>query len=178
MALELYPTVRLLVRQLTSEDAEDLFRVYGDAEAMRYVDDGEPIPRADCDRWIAVTHANYERYGYGMSALVLRATGATIGFCGLVHPGGQAEAELKYALARSAWGRGLATEAAGGMIEYGSRSFGLERIIATTAPGNGPSHRVLTKCGMRRIEDRLEDDGSPIWVFAWEAAAEASGNEA
>jgi hypothetical protein len=46
-----------------------------------------------------------------MFALVERETGAVVGFCGLVHPQQQVEAELKYAFLRSAWGRGLATEA-------------------------------------------------------------------
>jgi len=166
---ELYSTERLLVRRIDAADFEDLYRVYSDPLAMRYVDEGLPIPRSDCLRWIDVTLANYEKRGYGMSALVLLATQQTIGFMGLVHPGGQDEPELKYALLASAWGAGLATEAARGMLQFGQRRFGMRRVIATTARENAASHRVLEKCGMRVLEEPTYDDGRRGRTFVWEA---------
>jgi ribosomal-protein-alanine N-acetyltransferase len=60
-------------------------------------------------------------------ALVHRVGGGAVGFCGLVHLGGQPEAEIKYALRRDQRGRGLATEAAIGLIAFGARRFGLPR---------------------------------------------------
>ena len=167
----LFETDRLLVRKLTADDVDVMFEVYGDADAMRWVDDGQPIPRADCDRWVEVTERNYASRGYGMSVLVLRETGAVIGFCGLVHPGGQPEVEIKYALLRAHWGRGLATEAVRGTLAYGARTFGMTEVIATVAPGNLASQRVLRKAGMTPRETRLDDDGTPTDVLVWRATA-------
>lgn len=166
---ELFCTERLLVRRIDAADFEDLYRVYSDPLAMRYVDDGLPISRSDCERWIDVTAKNYQTRGYGMSALVLRPTRETIGFMGLVHPGGQDEPELKYALLASAWGAGLATEAARGMLQFGQQRFGMHRVIATTAAENTASHRVLEKCGMRILEEPTYEDGSRGRTFVWEA---------
>ncbi len=81
-----------------------------------------------------MTHRNYALRGYGMTALVDRATGDTVGFIGLVHPNDQIEAELKYALHRAWWGRGLATEGATGMLAYAASMLGLEQVMATAAP--------------------------------------------
>ncbi len=166
----LFETERLLVRELLPQDLDALLAVYGDAEAMRWVGDGQPITREQCERWLDVTDNNYRQRGYGMAALIERNTASLVGFCGLVHPGGQADAEIKYALARRFWGQGLATEAVRGMLAYGQRRFSLHHVIATVAPQNEASQRVLGKAGLRPADVRRNDDGSSTQVFAWNPA--------
>lgn len=164
-------TRRLLARRIGPTDVEPMLGVYGDPEVVRWVGDGKALGRAQCEKWVEVTQANYASRGYGMFALEARESGAIVGFCGLVHPGGQAEAEVKYAFHRSCWGQGLATEAVSALLPYGASRFGLTEIIATTAPENAASHRVLLKAGMRRGALRREDDGSLTQLFAWRPAA-------
>ena len=166
MAEVVFETPRLIGRRLQAHDLETMLAVYGDLEAMRFVGDGTALGRADCERWLAVTADNYLERGYGMFALVERDTGAVVGFGGLVHPGGQAEAEIKYALLRSAWGRGLATEAARGLLEF-ARARGLAEVIATVDPEHGASQRVLAKAGMARGELRDNADGTQTQMFNW-----------
>lgn len=141
--------------------------VYGDAEAMRWVGDGQPLDLAQCEHWVEVTHRNYAARGYGMFALVGLGSRAVIGICGLVHPGGQVEAEFKYALRREHWGQGLASEAAAAMLAAGASVFGLDHVIATAAPDNVASHRVLLKAGMQRGPVQCNADGSDTQVFFW-----------
>ena len=161
----LFETARLRVLALGDEHVDAMVDVYGDRDAMRHVDDGEPLDRATCVEWVAVTRRNVEARGYGMCALVEGAR--VVGFMGLVHPGGQDEAELKYALRRADWGRGLATEAGAGMLAWGARAHGLREVIATVAPSNAASQRVLAKLGMTRGDDRA--DGTR--VFYWNATS-------
>ena len=73
----LFETAHVLVRRLTADDVDALYRIYSDAEAMHWVGDGKPVDRDGGRRWAQVTHDNYVRRGYGMSTLVLRATGET-----------------------------------------------------------------------------------------------------
>ena len=87
---------------------------------------------------------HYRKLGYGMFTVEARGTGAVVGFCGLVHPGGQPDVEVKYAFLRSYWGQGLATE----------------HVIATVAPDNTASHRVLAKARMTQRSPRHNPDGS------------------
>lgn len=152
--------------------------VYGDAVIVRWVGDGIPLDRSQCEHWIEITHRNYATRGYGMLALVARDTGDIAGFGGLVHPGGQPEAEIKYALRREYQGQGLATEAAAGLLRYGAEALGIRTVIATVDPENLASLRVLLKAGMQQGELRRNDDGSLTQLFSWSPAlgdADADG---
>ena len=166
----IFETPRLIARRLQPDDLAPMFAVYSDADAMRWVGDGEPITEEECVKWLEVTANNYRVRGYGMFALLGRETGEVVGFCGLVHPGGQVDVEIKYALRRSYWGVGLATEAASAMLAYGAREHNLTEIIATTAPQNVASHRVLLKAGMKRAELRDNEDGTRTQVFRWQVS--------
>lgn len=165
-----FETARLVVRRITAADVDALFAVYGDADAMRWVGDGRPLTHATCAQWVEVTQQNYAQRGYGMFAATSRAAPEVLGFGGLVHPGGQPDAELKYALRRAAWGMGYATELARGLLAYAGSMLRLPRVIATAAPANAASLRVLAKAGLQRTGVRRNDDGSFTQVFAWNPA--------
>jgi RimJ/RimL family protein N-acetyltransferase len=164
-------TPRLRARRIVSADVEAMLSVYGDPEVVRWVGNGEPFDRALCERWVEITHADYAKRGYGMFALVERQSGDVIGFGGLVHLYSQTEAEIKYALHRSRWGHGFATEVAAALLAYGATQFGLPDVIATTAPENEASHRVLLRAGMRRGALRRDDGGTFTQLFTWRPAA-------
>ena len=165
----MFETARLRVRRLEHGDVDAMHAVYSDADAMRWVGDGQPLSRAQAEEWLVVTQRNVALRGYGMSVIVERASGLVVGFCGLVHPGGQREAEIKYALHRACWGKGFASEAAAGLLAYGARVHGLAQVIATVAPANTASQRVLRKAGMAEAGLRANDDGSFTQLFVWHA---------
>ncbi len=162
-------TRRLLVRRWNDDDIDALHEVYGDEDAMRWVGDGHAISREDCIRWQAVTRNNYLTRGYGMFAIELRAQPGVIGFCGIVHPDAQVAPEVKYAFKRAEWGQGFATEAVRGLIDHASRILRIGFLIATVAPDNLASHRVLLKAGMRSGELMQNPDGTQTRIFQWHA---------
>jgi ribosomal-protein-alanine N-acetyltransferase len=166
MSPPIFRTPRLYARHITASDVDAMLAVYGDPAVVRYVADGQPLDRARCEQWVEVTRRNHATRGYGMVALVEQASGAVVGFCGLVHPAAQVEPEIKYALRQDCWGQGFATEAAIGMLGH-ARQLGLYKVIATTDPANDTSHRVLLKAGMRRAELRRNEDGSFTQLFDW-----------
>ncbi|AXE35226.1 GNAT family N-acetyltransferase [Chromobacterium phragmitis] len=168
----LFQTERVLVRRWRDVDVDALLAAYGDAAAMRWVGEGQALAREDCLRWLDVTRRDYAARGYGMFAVVSRGDGATLGFCGLAHPGGKAEPELKYAFLPAHRGRGLASETAAAMIEHAAAEWGLRHIIATVAEENLASQRVLCKAGMARGEAWREEDGSRTLRFHWRASPE------
>ena len=161
-----FQTSRLSGRRLSPDDVDALFAVYSDPETVRWVGDGTPLTREKCEEWLEVTAANYERRGYGMFALVERESKAVYGFAGLVHPRGQEECEIKYALHKSHWGRGYATEAVRALLAYGKSEHGIHRIIATVADQNTASRHVLEKVGMAVREVREHSKGSTL-VYEW-----------
>ena len=170
----LFETERFVVRRWRDSDLPDLMAVYGDADAMKWVGDGQPITEEECREWLVVTRRNYEKRGYGMFAVEFRSEPGAIGFCGIVHPGGQEEAEVKYAYLRRCWGQGIATEVLRGLIRYGAGAHSLSRMIATTAPENAASHAVLIKAGMGRGELRSDEDGGFTQLFEYEVPKSAT----
>ncbi|NQD80546.1 GNAT family N-acetyltransferase [Pseudomonas sp. CrR14] len=166
-------TERLLVRRWVPDDREPLLRIYGDAEAMRWVADGVPLTQQQAANWLEVTANNYRQRGYGMYTVTLRNGGSVIGFCGLVHPDDQDKPEVKYAFAREHWGHGYASEVVCALLPYAAEKLGLKQIIATVAPDNAASRRVLSKAGMTLIDTLPEDDGSQTLLLSWHAPAVA-----
>jgi RimJ/RimL family protein N-acetyltransferase len=57
--------------------------------------------------------------------------------------------EIGYVLARSAWGKGYASEAADLVMTFGFEQLGLHKISATCEPLNFASAKVLQKAGLR-----------------------------
>ena len=161
----LFTTPRLQAQAMTDPALlPDMLAVYGHAPSMRWVGDGQPLDIAGCRAWLDVTERNFALRGYGMCALRRLDGSQVLGFAGLVHPGSQAQAEIKYALHPHQAGQGLATEAAVGLLAWGHQRFHLSEVIATTAAENTASHRVLGKAGLVRQADRLNDDLSLIHI--------------
>lgn len=140
---------------------------------MRWVGNGEPITESNCHEWFKVTEANYAKRGYGMFALESTSSGLVGGFGGLVHPGGQPGPEIKYAFLRSCWGKGYASEAVPALLAYGSTTHRMVHVIATVAPGNLASQRVLIKSGMRFSRQQQNEDGSIANLYDWRAPSAA-----
>jgi RimJ/RimL family protein N-acetyltransferase len=91
----------------------------------------------------------------------LREGAAWIGTAG-VKPrrGHEDQLELKYNLVRSAWGRGLGTEAARAALELA----GVSDVVAVIDPDNHRSQRVATKLAFR-LAQTLVDDGRPTELW-------------
>lgn len=160
-----FVTARLQAERFGPADADVFYAVYRDPEAMRYVGDGQSITREACDRWITVTLENYQRRNYGMFKLLRREDGELVGCCGLVHPGNQVAPETKYCLLPEHWGRGYATEALRGLLDYAAGTHGITDLIATVDPAHTASHHVLEKCGFTKGRTVIEDDGLPTLIY-------------
>jgi RimJ/RimL family protein N-acetyltransferase len=142
-------TERLLLRELTLEDAEALLEVYRDSEVMRYIGTGATFQDVEEVRErMRRARDHYARRGFGFWGVVEKATGKLIGACGIKELEGGPDIEVGYHLARAAWGRGYATEAAGACLRYAFERVGLDRVLGVVQPPNGASRRVLEKIGM------------------------------
>jgi len=71
-------------------------------------------------------------------------------------------AEIGFAVARSQWGRGLASEAVAELIAFAFERLQLHRLEADTEPRNERSLRLLERLGFRReghLRERYYVDG-------------------
>ena len=90
-------------------------------------------------------------HGFGLLAIVERASGRVVGEAGLQFLEGGPDVELGYTLSHAAWGRGYATEAARAVLRWAFAGLRLERVVAVADPANAASLHVLDKLGMRRL---------------------------
>jgi RimJ/RimL family protein N-acetyltransferase len=90
--------------------------------------------------------------GFGLWALEIRATGQFIGFTGLSIPTFAAHftpaVEIGWRIAKGAWGKGYATEAARAALDYGFGPADLDEVVSFTATTNLRSQRVMERLGM------------------------------
>ena len=66
-------TERLILREYTWDDFEALFEILSDAETMQHYP--KPYDEKMTKRWIEWSIENYQKYGFGLWAVILKETG-------------------------------------------------------------------------------------------------------
>ncbi len=161
-----------MLRRFVIEDLDSLWELYCDAMVTKFIPDA-PKSRAEAQEeleWFMNGHPR--RSELGLWATILKENGAFIGRCGLLPLtiDEQPEVEVAYTLARSYWGRGLATEVAEAIKAHATEKLGLTRLISMIEPENIASQKVAQKIGMRLEKklDGINGDGIPTWIYALE----------
>lgn len=109
-------------------------------------------------------------YGFGLWAVIEKASERMIGFVGLCHPLWFADwvgaVEVGWRLHPEAWGRGLATEAGREALRAGFEDRALESVVAFVHPENTRSLAVTQRLGMT-LEQEVDhpDAGHRLLVF-------------
>lgn len=137
-------TDRLLLRPLTTRDAEDLALYAGDPDvAGMTARIPHPYTITEAFRWVASIGPNE----------FVRAVVCDGSLIGVVAFSRQAEendsAEIGYWLGKPYWGRGFATEAAGEVCRFCFECAGVRRLTSSHFIENRASRNVLLKLGFR-----------------------------
>ena len=145
---------RLYLREWRDADRAPFAAMSADAAVMQHL---RTLPtREACDAWVDYQIAHQRDHGFCLWAVELRESGVFIGAVGLLHVSFAASftpaVEIGWRLARGAWGRGLATEAARAALAFGFGALGLDEIVAYAASANQASQSVMRKLGMTRDE--------------------------
>lgn len=137
-------TERLILRPLTVDDADAVFKWVGDPDVNRYM----PYPLYtdvnDVKDWIRSIDSEDNEF-----AFVLKDTGEVIGAGSISFDSERNGYELGYNLNRSFWGNGYATEAAKALIKWAYDELGARDFVANHANLNVASGNVIRKCGFK-----------------------------
>jgi RimJ/RimL family protein N-acetyltransferase len=135
---------------------------------LRFVGHGAHGSMAETERALRVYADILAARGYSFVAVVEREGGALVGDAGLNPLGGRGpDVELGYTVARTAWGRGYATELGRALVEHAFTALGVPRVVAQVEPANAASRHVLEKLGMTAREERIAY-GRPHLLYAVE----------
>ena len=164
-------TERLIIRNWRANDWRLIRPMSLDPEVMRYIGHSQPWSEEETRQFVANRMSDLKRYGWTMWPLVLKESGAFVGYCGFLrrmYGEYEGEIEIGYALTKDAWGKGIAPEAGTRILRYGFETLGFQRVIASARPENARSIRVMEKMGMHSIGLSLNDKGRPVPHYAIE----------
>jgi RimJ/RimL family protein N-acetyltransferase len=143
-------TPRLVLRPFVPDDFEELAVLHAEESFWWYPLRGA-MSKQETAGFLERVTARYESDGFGIEALLDRASGAMIGWAGLAVPHFLPEilpaVEVGWRLAGPWRGHGLATEAGAAALEFGFTLGGLDRIVSIYEPENVPSGRVMERLG-------------------------------
>jgi ribosomal-protein-alanine N-acetyltransferase len=163
-------TDRLILDSWSTSDWQAFKPIATDPEVMRYITGGISWTDEQIQNFVYRQIILLSERGFCRWKLVEPSTGELIGFCG---PGIWRDApdpEIGWWLARSHWGRGLATEAARAALQDALERVGLERIISIARPDNTASIGVMKKIGLR-FDQQFEADGIKLVRYFGSAKA-------
>lgn len=154
-------TERLVLRQFTPRDVDNLWALDSDLEVTRYLTGGQATPyEVIRDEEIPFFLAYYKKGDrLGWWAAEEKVTRTFIGWFHLKPDRfDDAALEIGYRLRRPSWGKGYATEAAKALVRKAFEELGATRVTAYTSPENKTSWRVMEKVGLGFVRK-----------FVWEA---------
>ena len=182
-------TERLVLRDWEDADERRFYAIMNTVPVMQHLG-GVQTP----EQW----HAAYGRirgftrdFGHTFWILERKGDGELLGFCGLKRvnaPGAgnlTGTAEIGWRLRESAWGQGIAKEAAIASLDLAFARFGYGELVAITIPANRGSWGLMERLGMRRrreldfIDTRFGQETNPQIVYSmaapdWPAARSAA----
>ena len=154
-------TDRLCLRAPTLGDAEGLHQLFANPEVMHGLNK-EPVSELEDARAIIEAGiGSWSTDGLGPFILeVLAPDPRVVGQAGLMifdtrgwtpstwaNAGGHAQPELGWALIRTQWGNGYATEAAAAIRDWAYESRSINGLVSLISPGNIRSQRVAERLG-------------------------------
>ena len=173
-------TKRLILREWQEADERAFYAIMNTPGVMRHLGG---VQKAE--EW----HAAFERlrgyqrkFGHTFWIVDDRASGEIQGFCGLklVNAPGAGRLtgtpEIGWRLRETAWGQGIAKEAAVATLDQAFDRFGYDRVISMTIPPNVESQGLMIRLGMTRCEDldfsdeRFGPEVNPQIVYRIDAA--------
>ncbi|WP_030157975.1 GNAT family N-acetyltransferase [Glycomyces sp. NRRL B-16210] len=150
-------TERLVLEPYVPADEEDFVALFGDERVAQWMGDGPEPEEANRALFWRVFPNVYEKHAFDVWAV--REQGRLIGHAEIKPTEVSGGHELIYALAVSAWGRGLGTELAQAIVDYGFGELGLTEVHATVAAPNTVSLALLAKLGFVHVRDEPNEDG-------------------
>lgn len=146
-------TPRLILRPFKGGDLDAFAAMNADPDVMRYIGDGKPQTTAQTQILLNAILDHWDQHGFGLCAVIDKASREFAGFCGLQYLDNTSEIEIGYRFAKRFWGIGVATEAARASLKHAFEQLGLDRIVAVVQPENVASQWVVQKIGLRYVKD-------------------------
>jgi len=168
MSRKVVETERLILRRLSTADAQFILELLNDPSFLRFIGDKGVRTLEDARSYVLNGPVrSYETFGFGMYLATLKDSSAPIGICGLLKRDTLQDVDIGFAFLPGYRGKGYASEAAQATLIHGKKGYGLSRIVAVTNPDNEASIGLLEKLGFKfECMTKLADDAPDVKLFA------------
>lgn len=145
-------TERLYLREMMPTDYAALCKILQDDKTM-YAYEGA-FDEKEVQEWLDRQLLRYQKWGFGLWAVVLKETGEMIGQCGLtMQPWKDREVlEIGYLFQRAFWHQGYAAEAAKGCKTYAFEVLKVREVCSIIRDTNTASQKVALRNGMVKAD--------------------------
>ena len=158
-------TERLVLREMTDDDFADLKKIICDPINMKYY----PFVGDDAyvTKWVNWCKDSYQKYGFGLWALIYKKTGEMIGDTGVSMQfiDGEWKPEIGYHIRRDYHNQGIASEAAQAVKDYFFNNFDYDEVYSYMSKDNIASYRVAEKNGMTFLHTYVDKNGMECRVY-------------
>ena len=159
-------TQRLILREYTLDDFDALYEIMSDPETMQHYP--APFDQARTRRWIEWNLENYQKYGWGLWAVVLKETGEFIGDCGITLQDidGQLLPEIGYHIHKKYWRHGFAKEAARAVRDWVFENTSYDTIYSYMKYTNVASYSTALANGMKKVKEYPDPKNEISYAYA------------
>ncbi|MEM7246668.1 MAG: GNAT family N-acetyltransferase [Acidobacteriota bacterium] len=161
-----FETDRLRFRPYSRPDQDAFVQLMGDPDVMEHVAGGR-LESAEAIELFGKALQACEEERMAVWAVECLESGDFLGHAELKPSQQDDGLEIVYLLAKTAWGRGLGTEVARAVQEHAHQTLDCDRVVATTAPDNRASERILERLGFEFVREWMEPDDdvmTRLWV--------------
>lgn len=143
-------TERLYLREMKQSDFKSLCKILQDEETM-YAYEGA-FRDDEAQEWMDRQILRYQKWNFGLWAVILKNTDEMIGQCGLTMQQWKEEEvlEIGYLLQRKYWHKGYATEAAKACKHYAFEVLNANEVCSIIRDTNIASQKVAIRNGMTK----------------------------
>lgn len=159
-------TDRLILREYTMGDFTALYQIMSDAETMQHYP--APFNQARTRHWIEWNLENYQKYGRGLWAVVLKESGEFIGDCGITlqNIDGQMLPEIGYHIHKKYWRRGFAKEAARAVRDWVFENTNYDTIYSYMKYTNVASYSTALSIDMKKVKEYPDPKNEISYAYA------------
>lgn len=141
-------TGRLVLRRIEPGDAPFMLALLNEPSFIRNIGDRGVRTIDDATAYIASgPQASYDRFGFGLYLVSLKATAVPIGICGILKRDALPAPDIGFAFQPPYWSQGYAFESAAAIKDYARDTLGMPRLLAIVNPLNQSSIRLLERLG-------------------------------
>ncbi|UCG68553.1 MAG: GNAT family N-acetyltransferase [Thermoplasmata archaeon] len=144
-------TNRLILRPLKDQDSESIYKNVKEYDIAKWtISIPHPYPKEGAMSFIQQSKKHMQSGLAYHFAILSKDNSELMGVMSLIGVNMRHKnAELGYWVGKYHWNKGIATEAASRMLEFGFQDLNLQRISARCFHDNTPSIRVIEKIGMK-----------------------------